>query len=244
MAKFKKAPSKLAETRAKINVTKRRLEEMKEYKILMRLDGMMADIVDKERESKMIVNLIRLERKLADMEGRPYKATKPGDSEASTKRTRSPNDSRPISHTRPAGDPRADKEEYNSRPRRSDSRGSRDSESGEIKIPKDRFKLERRKSGRDERPSDIPRNTITRYADSNSRKPGRHNDSNRSRAPREDDRRTTAASERSPRADDSRNLDSRSRYSKTDSEGRGSSRSDFDSRYNSRSSGERDRNSR
>lgn len=68
--KKKSGNSKLSETRAKLNAIKRKLAEMKEYKKLVAKDGLVPDAADKERESKLIVKLIRLERTLAELEGK------------------------------------------------------------------------------------------------------------------------------------------------------------------------------
>ena len=69
--KKKSKVSKTAETRAKINSIKRKLEEIKQYKKLISKDGGAPDEADKERESKLIVRLLRLEKDLAVLEGKP-----------------------------------------------------------------------------------------------------------------------------------------------------------------------------
>jgi hypothetical protein len=66
MAKLEQKPKSRAvidrETQSQINSVRRRLEEMREYKRLLALDGIEADAHDKERESLLIVRLLRLEK--------------------------------------------------------------------------------------------------------------------------------------------------------------------------------------
>ena len=52
------------ETQSKINSIKTKLAEMKAYKGILAEDGLTPDLEDKERESRLIVQLLRLEKGL------------------------------------------------------------------------------------------------------------------------------------------------------------------------------------
>lgn len=74
-----------SEVLGKIRALKTKLDEMRQYKIVMAEEGTKPDRADKERESDLIVRLIRLEKVLADLEGRPYKPKGRGDGAETTK---------------------------------------------------------------------------------------------------------------------------------------------------------------
>lgn len=61
-----------SELESKIRSIKTRLEEIKQYKQVINAEGLAPDKDDKRRESELIVRLIRLERELAEKEGRVY----------------------------------------------------------------------------------------------------------------------------------------------------------------------------
>ncbi len=69
---------KLHEIRSQILKLHKKLEEFHQYKRIMLEEGLEADISDKERESKLIIQVTRAEKKLAALEGRKYQAPKRG----------------------------------------------------------------------------------------------------------------------------------------------------------------------
>jgi hypothetical protein len=77
-----------SELQAKIKKIKTQLDEMKQYKRVIEADGMKPDQADKERESALIVRLLRLERELGEMDGTRPKRKKPAPPPAKAKPTK------------------------------------------------------------------------------------------------------------------------------------------------------------
>ena len=72
-----KGASRESVLRSKINSIKRKLQEMADYKAILAEDGAHPDMADKERESKLIVQLLRHEKELATLTGKPVGRSKP-----------------------------------------------------------------------------------------------------------------------------------------------------------------------
>ena len=70
-SRTKKTPSKASATRMKLNAAKRKLDQLHAYKQILNEEGLEPNGDDKAMESELIVKTMRLERKLAEMEGKP-----------------------------------------------------------------------------------------------------------------------------------------------------------------------------
>ena len=57
-----KAPLSIKETEQKIRAIRAKLQDLKEYKVILAEDGLKADEEDKRRESELIIRLLRLEK--------------------------------------------------------------------------------------------------------------------------------------------------------------------------------------
>lgn len=87
MAKSKKkTSSRETVLRSKINAAKRKLQEMKEYKAIMAEEGVDPDLDDKERESKIIVQLLRHEKELSALTGEPVQKPRRNKTQTRTRR--------------------------------------------------------------------------------------------------------------------------------------------------------------
>ncbi len=59
-----------SEIKEKISSIRRKLDELRQYKIVMAEEGVLPDRDDKERESELIKQKLRLEKLLAEAEGK------------------------------------------------------------------------------------------------------------------------------------------------------------------------------